>query len=97
MLLSGIVAAIVTSPIFDRVLTHHLGLAVRIMCPIIAAAWVSLIWAGKKVLQSGFPDLAKLSHTHYSKTTQRCGAFRHFYRYWGVLDNPSARCGRARR
>ena len=50
MLLSGIVAAIVTSPIFDRVLTHHLGLAVRIICPIIAAAWLSLIWAGKKVL-----------------------------------------------
>jgi len=39
------VAAIVTSPIFDRVLTHHLGLAVRIMCPIIAGAWLSLIWA----------------------------------------------------
>jgi FLVCR family MFS transporter 7 len=50
MLLSGIVAAIVTSPIFDRVLTHHLGLAVRILCPIIAAAWLSLIWAGKNVL-----------------------------------------------
>jgi hypothetical protein len=50
MLLSGIVAAIITSPIFDRVLTHHLGLAVRILCPIIAAAWLSLIWAGEKVL-----------------------------------------------
>jgi MFS transporter, FLVCR family, MFS-domain-containing protein 7 len=50
LLLSGIVAAIITSPIFDRVLTHHLGLAVRIMCPIIAAAWLSLIWASKKVL-----------------------------------------------
>lgn len=45
LLLSGIVAAIITSPIFDRVLTHHLGLAVRLMCPIIAAAWLSLIWA----------------------------------------------------
>jgi len=48
MLLSGIAAAIVTSPIFDRVLTHHLGLAVRIMCPTIAVAWLSLIWAGKE-------------------------------------------------
>jgi len=45
LLLSGIVAAIITSPIFDRVLTHHLGLAVRILCPITATAWLSLIWA----------------------------------------------------
>jgi hypothetical protein len=96
MLLSGILAAIITSPIFDRVLTHHLGLAVRIMCPIIAVGWLSLIWAGKKVLPF-IPKFAKLSHTHNSKTTQRCGAFRHFYRYWGVLDNPLARCDRARR
>ncbi|KAI0265746.1 major facilitator superfamily domain-containing protein, partial [Russula aff. rugulosa BPL654] len=45
LLLSGIVAAIITSPIFDRVLTHHLALAVRIICPITATAWLSLIWA----------------------------------------------------
>jgi FLVCR family MFS transporter 7 len=50
LLLSGIVAAIITSPIFDRVLTHHLALAVRIICPITATAWLSLIWAGKKSL-----------------------------------------------
>jgi FLVCR family MFS transporter 7 len=63
MLLSGIVAAIITSPIFDRVLTHHLGLAVRIMCPIIATAWLSLIWAGEKASTPSFPKFAKLSHT----------------------------------
>jgi MFS transporter, FLVCR family, MFS-domain-containing protein 7 len=50
MLLSGILAAIITAPIFDRVLTHHLGLAVRIICPITATAWLSLIWAGTKIL-----------------------------------------------
>ena len=50
MLLSGILAAIVTAPVFDRVLTQHLGLAVRVVCPIIAAAWLSLIWAGKEVI-----------------------------------------------
>ena len=61
MLLSGIVAAIITSPIFDRVLTHHLGLAVRIMCPIIAAAWLSLIWAGKKVLLPSPPSSLSLA------------------------------------
>lgn len=45
LLLSGILAAIITSPLFDRVFTHHLALAARIFTPIIAAAWLSLIWA----------------------------------------------------
>ncbi|KAI9455439.1 MFS general substrate transporter [Lactarius psammicola] len=45
LLLSGIVAAIATSPLFDRVLTHHLGITVRILCPVTGAAWLSLIWA----------------------------------------------------
>jgi len=45
MLLSGILAAIVTSPILDRVLTHHLAFATRILCPIVAVSWLSLIWA----------------------------------------------------
>jgi len=45
MLLSGIVAAIATSPIFDRILTHHLGITARIICPIVGAGWLSLIWA----------------------------------------------------
>jgi FLVCR family MFS transporter 7 len=47
LLLAGIVAAIASSPIFDRVLTHHLGITVRILCPIIGVFWLSLIWAGK--------------------------------------------------
>jgi MFS transporter, FLVCR family, MFS-domain-containing protein 7 len=50
LLLSGIVAAIATSPMFDRILTHHLGITVRILCPIIGVAWLSLIWAGKEVM-----------------------------------------------
>lgn len=57
LLLSGIVAAIITAPIFDRVLTHHLGVAVRILCPITAAAWLSLIWAGKKSSIPPFPQV----------------------------------------
>lgn len=52
LLLSGIVAAIATSPAFDRILTHHLGITVRILCPIIAMGWCSLIWAGKEILLS---------------------------------------------
>ncbi|TFK54532.1 MFS general substrate transporter [Heliocybe sulcata] len=47
LLLSGIVSAIVTAPLFDRVFTNHLGLTCRILCPILAAAWLSLIWAVK--------------------------------------------------
>lgn len=37
----------VTAPLFDRVLTHHLALTLKAATPIIAAAWFSLIWAGK--------------------------------------------------
>ena len=51
LLLAGILAAIATSPMFDRILTHHLGITVRILCPIIGAAWLSLIWAGKEVMR----------------------------------------------
>jgi len=47
LLLSGLVAAIVTAPLFDRVLTHHLALISKFVVPIIAAAWLSLIWAVK--------------------------------------------------
>ncbi len=50
MLLSGIVAAIATSPAFDRILTHHLGITVRILCPVIALSLLSLIWAGEEAL-----------------------------------------------
>ncbi|KAI9437900.1 MFS general substrate transporter [Russula earlei] len=45
MLLPGILAAIATAPVFDRIFTHHLGIAVRILCPIIGLGWFSLIWA----------------------------------------------------
>jgi branched-subunit amino acid transport protein len=47
LLLSGIVAAIVTAPIFDRVLTSHLAITTKILVPVLAAAWLSLVWAGR--------------------------------------------------
>ncbi|EPQ51930.1 MFS general substrate transporter [Gloeophyllum trabeum ATCC 11539] len=47
LLIAGIVAAVVTAPLFDRVLTHHLSTTVRVSLPIMAAAWLSLIWAVK--------------------------------------------------
>lgn len=45
LLLSGILAAFATSPIFDRILTHHLGVAAQVFTPFVAAGWLSLIWA----------------------------------------------------
>jgi len=47
LLLSGILASVVTAPLFDRVLTHHLGVTLKILVPIVAAGWLSLIWAVK--------------------------------------------------
>ncbi|KII92526.1 hypothetical protein PLICRDRAFT_155111 [Plicaturopsis crispa FD-325 SS-3] len=47
LLLTGIVAAIVTAPLFDRVLTHHLALTAKILVPIMAASWVAFIFAVK--------------------------------------------------
>lgn len=49
LLLTGLVAAIVTSPIFDRVLTRHLALTCKVLCPILGVLWLSLIWAGKSL------------------------------------------------
>ncbi|KIJ18763.1 hypothetical protein PAXINDRAFT_110383 [Paxillus involutus ATCC 200175] len=45
LLLAGIIASIVTAPLFDRVFTHRLGLTVKTLIPIVACGWLSLIWA----------------------------------------------------
>ncbi|KAG8213882.1 major facilitator superfamily domain-containing protein [Butyriboletus roseoflavus] len=45
LLLSGIVAAAVTAPLFDRFFTHRLGITLKILVPIVAVGWFSLIWA----------------------------------------------------
>jgi FLVCR family MFS transporter 7 len=47
MLLAGIVASAVTSPLFDRVFTRHLSRSIRVLVPILSVVWLSLIWAGK--------------------------------------------------
>ncbi|CAE6431331.1 unnamed protein product [Rhizoctonia solani] len=43
-ILSGVVGAIIASPIFDRYLTHHLGLASKIIVPILSACYIAFIW-----------------------------------------------------
>jgi len=47
LLLSGILAAIITAPLFDRVFIYRLALTAKIMVPIVGAGWLSLIWAVK--------------------------------------------------
>jgi len=47
LLLAGLAAAIITAPLFDRVFTHHLAATSKILVPMIAIAWLSLIWAVK--------------------------------------------------
>jgi len=46
-LISGLVAAIISAPLFDRVLIHHLAMTVKIALPILTAAWVGLIFVVK--------------------------------------------------
>jgi len=46
-LLVGLLTALVTSPIFDRYLTNHLGKVSRVFPPIQGILWLSLIWAVK--------------------------------------------------
>ncbi|KAF8813927.1 MFS general substrate transporter [Phlegmacium glaucopus] len=45
LLLSGMVAAIATGPIIDRFFPYSLALLSKILVPIIAVGWLSLIWA----------------------------------------------------
>ena len=47
LLFSGILASIVTAPLFDRVFTHHMGVTLKVLVPIVAGAWLGLIWAGE--------------------------------------------------
>ncbi|KAF8894114.1 major facilitator superfamily domain-containing protein [Infundibulicybe gibba] len=47
LLLTGIIAAIITAPLFDRVFTHHLAITSKFLVPILAGTWLSLIWAVK--------------------------------------------------
>ncbi|OCH88926.1 MFS general substrate transporter [Obba rivulosa] len=48
LLLVGLVAAAVTSPLFDRVFTYHLALTSKVLTPLLAGAWLSLIWAVRR-------------------------------------------------
>lgn len=47
LLLTGLIAGVITSPLFDRILTHHLSLTIRLCVPPLAACWIGLIFAGE--------------------------------------------------
>ncbi|KAF9447949.1 MFS general substrate transporter [Macrolepiota fuliginosa MF-IS2] len=53
LLLTGIVAAIITAPLFDRVFTYQLALTTKVLVPCVAATWLSLIWAVKPHNEAG--------------------------------------------
>ena len=46
LLLSGMVMAIITAPIIDRYLMYQLARLAKVLVPIVAVGWLSLIWAG---------------------------------------------------
>ena len=44
---SGVVAAVVSAPLFDRYLARFMGITIRTLMPVVAGAWLSLIWTIK--------------------------------------------------
>ena len=45
-LLSGLLAAILAAPLFDRVLIHYLAKTVKSALPLLSIAWICLIFVG---------------------------------------------------
>ena len=45
-LLSGLLAAVISAPLLDRVLIHHLSNTVKLALPILSVAWICLIFVG---------------------------------------------------
>ncbi|KAG8988542.1 hypothetical protein FRB94_001911 [Tulasnella sp. JGI-2019a] len=45
LFIAGLVGAVSISPLFDRVFTNHLAWSLRLVLPIVAGAWIGLIWA----------------------------------------------------
>ncbi|KAJ3846390.1 MFS general substrate transporter [Lentinula lateritia] len=47
LLLTGLVAVIITAPLFDRVFMKHLAVSAKVLLPMLGGSWLSLIWAVK--------------------------------------------------
>jgi MFS transporter, FLVCR family, MFS-domain-containing protein 7 len=46
MIIAGLIGAFVAAPLFDRVFTRHLAFTAKVIVPMLAVAWLSLIWDG---------------------------------------------------
>lgn len=44
LICAGLFAAILMSPLLDRVFMKHMGLVIKILCPFVGLAWLSVIW-----------------------------------------------------
>ena len=75
ILLVGLVATLFTAPLFDRVLTHHLALSCKVLCPVVAAAWLSLIWAGTLQRCVVFATGSHLEKTNTVRRNDTSGLF----------------------
>jgi hypothetical protein len=60
LLLTGLLAGLITSPLFDRVLTHHLSPTIKIALPPMAGCWIGLIFAVKPHNEAAIYTLASL-------------------------------------
>jgi len=47
-ILAGIISAVISAPLLDRVFTHSTLVTLKILVPTLSLAWLSLIWAGKQ-------------------------------------------------
>ena len=60
LLLAGLVCAIATAPLFDRVFTRHIARTCKLLLPALGALWLSLIWAGASPSVSSSVEVADL-------------------------------------
>ena len=61
LLLVGLVAAAITSPLFDRVFTNHLAISCKAVVPVQAACWIALIWESACIYPPGYYQVPNLS------------------------------------
>lgn len=73
LILAGIIGAAITSPIFDRYLTHHLALATKVLIPLLAASYIALIWDGMDLWQLFKSE--RLTHIYSVRANNYAGLY----------------------
>jgi hypothetical protein len=77
--------------LFDRVLTHHLAITSKLLVPIIAIGWLSLIWAGMSSLCLDASKHWTLTILLCSQATQQCRPLHHYDDFRGGLYHIATR------